>query len=1649
MRDYTGADPKFKVTGELVTPIEVRDDRWAPRVGSFYASSVKFTKLDGTPFLDFTFKGLDVAVQLHTPPNVSPAYMYIEFPNGITQDLVLEYQAVDLSNKPQTSALNILLDNLANVDDDYFEEDISGKPATGDVSPHKHRLSRNVAQLVSTQLVELFHKSPEELTSEYMDSLSTFLTKTSDTLIGDEKRAVLAINELARIYNSVYGKLNRLLLDTPGGLNTTATSFVPAINELVTAINTAAASSDDQFDFYGQLFISTDLSRAMTGGNKIWLVKAKLRVTGLFSDGATNKDLEAGDTVYYDHTLNRLVMAPLGVKLKSKQSKVDNTLVGDNKDVLSLINAQHTAVSELTSGFDLELLGFLANTATLVGAANGYYLVTGTLITITAPFNDGTTYKVLEEGDILTYSELTGKFTAGKLTDIPVELQASIDGELLTSNKTLVGAINEIYAMCVSTTTTHILGFNSYISSNITLAPTLGSSVWLVNAPCRVTANFVGSSFKDLQDGSIVIYNHILGKFISRSVDLSTKQPLIDTRLPEGSQDVLASLSKLNSDVTKLVGSNTTTFKGYLNKDIDITSLCVGDNKEWVVSVDGITITGPFDSGTDILVAALGDVLYYSSGVVTLGTLADYNVGYVNRVEPTLLNDDKRPDQVIAKYLTGGVGGGYAVGDIFHTVRDVSIDEAIPLGSAPLLASDYPELYALLGNSFGGINVDDINLTEFNTVAGMASSNNSFPVVSFNAKSNTILLANASSGYYVYDIDTKTATFKPTSQFATGRVTAMVTVPGTDLTYMCMSSNFMIAVSDTPIGTHGILSQVVNTVTSWTSYTINSMVWVPGGSPGVGKLIVSTINGNANVIVTSPVTDYIDMSTADYSGAGQSLFGLPPKLVSNPVNGDLYLHALGSHASMYKYAPPYNLPPTVVPLGATYNTSSVTWSDALQAFILADSAKSEVLVLDINMDVIDSINTKVSLVSAAPTSDDIIITDNTANSTSVRYKDRGLVNTFMVPPKLNGIPLKETIKTLPTAEFFTPCNLATINPYETIPLTGKFSIVSIPVSGEPTGNIAKARLFALNAVVEENGVAKHTWAKLDGSGRIVTYLKTNNNDPRIPYVESVIKSSVVVNSNGIWIIAPSDGALNSAMTSQFNQATSGIKHINDARVGIGYSYTSPYEGHRLTRDDSVENGNLRLYLSSSPLSLNPPGSLLRLNGTYLAMISFGISNPSALILTTTGLYRANPTSSNYSEVVLSPSFTIDGDYINLSMDSKTGLVYLMTRNESTKTENIYLITGFDTGSNFNSTLIHSVTDGNGMVYLPGVVAVNHGVICRIGSKDGVYGSYITRPMVGNVIYPIGFTSHPSGGTVLHTIETPNGIAVLSSPNYSRTGAFTLKLDVPSPTGTWWTYTLSTTAVNSLQLDWCGRAAGFSHSFMYNAGVVSLNTAHIMSNVSPTDHKYIFTVINLSTGGLNWGISGDRFIQLGSGRGLILVDSPTISHGIQFLASGSAILYLYRYLYSGNVTSVYTFMHGADTLMSGVSTMVYNSDGYGGVTVPHTVYGIHNVWETTQGVVNGGVVDFTLSGGHPLMVKVTPSGDHYVLTSVTCDDYTPKALWRVDSKTKAVDLITEFDNDFIATWVMGDNLYWNREVNGSTNSIFSYEPMTNKVQFIKI
>lgn len=469
MLDYTGINPKFKVKNELITPSSLVGNRYSPVKGAFYANSIALTKLsDGQPFTDITFKELDVLNTGRAAVSAGPIYFILEFPNGVPEDLYLTYQVVDLSNDPKSVELERALKNLDLLNRTYRIEDIDGERPVLPTKKHQHKLPNNIVGPIANALLGFLPKEVEEIKTTFASLLAGYLK--SDVVISGENPESLvgAINAQFNTLASLLQQLDGALATNPGGLDTNALSIVGAINEILVSLTSLGEEVNDQLKVSPLLNSSTDLTPQMDGTSKFWLVNSleSITLSGDFLDGTTEGTFINGDMVFYDSTTNKLVKRNPNSKITEKQPQVDQNIHGSNKDILSVLHdlwnhyitstTGTSPIAVLDGNNDITNLRYCTKVANLTTDTTvpidseyfGYYLITcepEETVAVTGPWRDGDTTKVLNRGTYIVYQDITATIEVVDAKEMGTNYTGFIDGTLLTENKAIDRAINELY----------------------------------------------------------------------------------------------------------------------------------------------------------------------------------------------------------------------------------------------------------------------------------------------------------------------------------------------------------------------------------------------------------------------------------------------------------------------------------------------------------------------------------------------------------------------------------------------------------------------------------------------------------------------------------------------------------------------------------------------------------------------------------------------------------------------------------------------------------------------------------------------------------------------------------------------------------------------------------------------------------------------------------------------------------------------------------------------------------------------------------------------------------------------------------------------------------------------------------------------------
>jgi hypothetical protein len=1470
MRDYTGNNPKFKIKQELIIPAEIRGNRWAPLKGSFYSGSVVIIDaVTSEPFVDFTFKGLDVSTELHTAPLATPVYMYLEFPNGLNKDLLLSYQAVDLRNVAQTDALNDLLNNLSNVADEYFEEDIKDSPAALLPSVHSHKLSTTTTALISSKLLSLFNQSPEDLTADRITELGTYLTSTAQTLNTDEKVIVLALNDLVRAYFKVVNGMNNTLLATPGGLNTVATLFVPAVNEVATAINVAASGSDSQFDLYGYIYTDVNLSRSMTGGSKVWLIKARSIVTGLYSDGAAAKTLEAGDTLYYENTLGRLVYAPLGVSLSLKQSVNDERIVGDDKSVMNVINAQVESIDILAGGNTPALLGVIGVSTNLTVNLSGfttagYLLVTANTITVTAPYQDGLTFKVVNRTDILVFDTLSRTFTVRKLSDIQLPMQSSVDVNLDTLDKSLDGAINELYVLSEAAVNSDVLSFKGTINTNVTLQTQTTSALWFLTADCVVTADFTDSTAKTLSIGAVIIYNKNTNKFLHRSINLTGKQLLVDSRLTTESNNVVTAINAIGSDIVSISGTVGRNFQGYLRVSTDISSLCTGVSKEWIVSVDSIAITAPYNDGVGIKVLSSGTVIKYASGIITLDTVANYSPGYVGLVEPDIIGLDKRPANVLSDFQINGVGSGYQTGDIFETHANVSPNDAIPLGSAPLPRTDYPALFEVIGTNFGnGPGAYSGNYTNIYN-GSIANASNSVPCI---LGTGGHCLFSIQGKVQIQDLVTKVITEIPL--VISGDIGGFVSIPNTTVYYV-ISMNGSVYVASTT-GEYGLTTTptLIYTGAANTAGTVmHTGEWWNGDDvTGTGILgFVSAVSQYSYVITQLDITAF-NVAVLKVSITKPSVLSGWNKYTWCSSDDALYVFCPNQTTHTARFGYPYNGNAVVTPtsLGVIHH---VLWDVESNTFLAASGSDvpgatnitPSLTVFDLSFKLIETLPLSgtgpARNIARNPLNSKLLLVTVPYGPITIIYQDEIPLALFGIPPKYKGV-LKEIPLIGDTAQLFTPLRIDAFS-NEAFPLGGVCAMCSVPV--DATNLPPGAEFISANVKIEANGNSRIQILVLDINHRVLIGTITSFG------IDKIINKLGIVycGTTGRFIISSSTTTNEKYLYLISGTGTGGVSTTH-ANVSVYYDRitSNPAWGtHQLGYIGLRYNGSniiAALYDYASSDTTQTPISYWKEKDTLTTGVLTGmvvVSSGSMVIYTTEDdIYRIK-TYLDDPSIKLTPNIPIGGK-IQGMYKTQSGRVFINVKTTDGLKYITYEVSNYDSSSCVLTKLDEFIVADN-----PTYTAVDSVGPVVIGDRttrfvtlDGLYGHLVNKKSKQVTITENLTYNYPSVGALMDRYVSPlDGVTevYIVKTGFNPTdsgggywGRFSFDVNILLPNKTWKVISLSASAF----------AAATSKCFIdlavvfYYTGVVPyVEIRHVQNYGGPSyDFNHTWQTVNLTTG----------------------------------------------------------------------------------------------------------------------------------------------------------------------------------------------------------
>lgn len=722
MRDYTGMNPNCRIDRELVTPSDPVDNRYTPTKGSFYENDlVMVTFSDGMPFTDFKLRLLDAEAVALSKPGSGDIYQIIEFPNGLPEDIYLSYQAFDTASDAQTDALIKVLTRLAYLAETYNYDDVLEKPLLK-ASAHTHRVKEDTGLALQQALLSLKTKSVDEIKAAFADVLADVQPQAADGLPGGQLTIITAINYVVSRIKAIAALVTTLQDTTDPELTTTDKTVVGAINELVDTFYQVTASFSKKFDFQGWLVGDTDLSAFAFGSSKIWLVNGPALITASLFGGATSIQLNSGDIIYYNSQDGLFYTGGVGSLIASKQDKVDQSLPFIEKDVVALLNTFITAAA-VAGGYALDDYpvnedGTLSDTSAVPFAQvltedtdlsvfeteTQYFIVDGTsAIHVTGTFSDGDSEKDLSPNDVIIWNSKSEFWELVALDAVTLPKLPYFDTGYSTDNKTVIGAVNEIYAKTTLPAVSDVIDFKGNITTDGDYAGNGVSGISLVQGEVTVGGNYEdGAIEKTLSDGTLLRYYTDSGKLAPYTVAGTGAQPRIEPTLDGDDKDIVNTVNRINKGLNEVLGSTAYPFLGYYNQDTDITSIIPSESNMFIaVERDNVTITAPFADGNSSKVLNAGDVVVATAGVVTTDTIENYPPPHLRRVESALAGSSLLVEDALTLLLTSDAIDGYQTADDFQSMRTIGELVGVPQNSAPVSRTTYSGLFEAIGVRFG------------------------------------------------------------------------------------------------------------------------------------------------------------------------------------------------------------------------------------------------------------------------------------------------------------------------------------------------------------------------------------------------------------------------------------------------------------------------------------------------------------------------------------------------------------------------------------------------------------------------------------------------------------------------------------------------------------------------------------------------------------------------------------------------------------------------------------------------------------------------------------------------------------------------------------------------------------------------------------
>lgn len=709
-----GVNPNFLVDRELVRPSDLlANNLVALKKGSFYRVGLSAqTVEDATPYTDVSTTQIDPDA---TGVSEQAVYKYLHFPNGLTQDVFVNYYYFDGRPQEQREAFLNTLDGLDREVSSPDYRAIQDKPYALGNKEHDHDAATMYGlESIGVALLTLLGQSNANLDSILSEVLKGIQSGTDNRLKTSSKTLVGAVNEIFSVLDEL--DVSVIQQDTSTSLNTANKSIVGAINELKSKVTTLDSLLGQGIDFAGEIEVAT--VTLTTGDNKsrLWAVKTNTTITADFVNSVTSVEAASGDIVFLDGVTQKFHHQNVG-GLTTSMLDASTTIAGSGLSVTGALQAIYAALSALTDVNPLNpLLGVIvANTdySQAPASKTGFYIVGQDGLSLTF----GNPAGVISPSAGSTIDVIGGTYdytVSDTRTILAPELSANMPD---TGRVKTIDAFDDLTTLLNHTVSTYGNGFDyaGYLSGGTyDLSNVTGTWLWVFVGTngSVIIPDGAGTKTVDVYRGDIILRKQTTGEFIITTIgkELASKVSKTSPFLETVSNVIVDALLEVSEEISSV---------GLVGKNIrDLSSLPI-NTTDYSTPRRVLGLTSDYDPDdvwivteeTDFMKPTGTSAVYNFTRHFTGDILIPQGSGWtvyngsllLKRCYPELVGPIKTiTGEINRLWAAASVMKPYQTGDIFASGELKSPSYALPCDGRVHSMTDHPALGNLLLNQYGG-----------------------------------------------------------------------------------------------------------------------------------------------------------------------------------------------------------------------------------------------------------------------------------------------------------------------------------------------------------------------------------------------------------------------------------------------------------------------------------------------------------------------------------------------------------------------------------------------------------------------------------------------------------------------------------------------------------------------------------------------------------------------------------------------------------------------------------------------------------------------------------------------------------------------------------------------------------------------------------